>query len=961
MELIKKWKIEDKLFYDETGGFRAALEMVQSKNYMTIIGGPGSGKTATARHIALQLEKQGWEVVPVCKLEDIIEYGDRGHKQVFVLDDVLGIFAVEINTYNTIFTHKEMIFTTLGQTSKLLLTCRKSMYREASKLELFVLENVVDLQSETNQLTEAEKMVICQHHCESKGLSPDLYTSLSFTQANHMFPFLCKQFSLFEKHQQGGESFFNKPFKYFINELGKLQNTHYIQYAVLVLCLVNKGKLSVEHLPPKHMQKEVFNNCGVNLGTSKMLIKNAIYHQLETYFTKLDTEYTFTHDFLFEVIAYHYGSQNKHHILKYLSSSYIANNVTVYDQASNEDMCIHISEDMYLLLAERLYTDIQSMNLFDVFMNKSLKLRPFLDVFKTMLKKKNFGEFKSLILWKRKKIDDFVEKTFSVNECISETIDVIQRYRLHLLFGRVFHVQSGNGYKVKVISWIINYGHTHLLQEIVNHVKCKNCSISLVFGSNVMENTRLLLLGCHSNTLDMVELILNYVDRKCIDIEFTSSYASRIIGRSVHAYSTPLIVACSIGNLSIVKALLGKGAAINKCNCCSESPLFTALNHEQMDIVEYLLSCGADINLGKARRQSPLLIASQRGQCDVVEYLLRYDANINLPDEGGQSPLFEASYHGYCDVVKCLRDFGADIKLPNNFGQSPLIVASQRGHCDVVECLFSSGADIDVCCNFEQSPLFVAAYHGHFDVVKYLFSSGADINLSDTDGQSPLFVASQQGHCDVVKYLLSSGADINVCDIVGQSPLFAASQQGHFDVVECLLRSGADINFRDNSGQSPLFVASSRGRCDIVKCLLHSGADINVRDIVGQSPLFAASQQGHFDVVECLLSSGADINFRDNSGQSPLFVASQRGPCDVVKCLLSASADINVCDNLGQSPLFVASERGQCDVVKCLLSSGADINVYDNLGQSPLFVASQRGRFDVVTAILGSNIGPVSM
>jgi ABC-type oligopeptide transport system ATPase subunit len=36
--------------------------MVKSKNYMTIIGEPGSGKTATARHIALQLERKGWEV-----------------------------------------------------------------------------------------------------------------------------------------------------------------------------------------------------------------------------------------------------------------------------------------------------------------------------------------------------------------------------------------------------------------------------------------------------------------------------------------------------------------------------------------------------------------------------------------------------------------------------------------------------------------------------------------------------------------------------------------------------------------------------------------------------------------------------------------------------------------------------------------------------------------------------------
>jgi nucleoside-triphosphatase THEP1 len=45
--------------------------MVQSENYITIIGGPGSGKTATVRHIALKLEKQGWEVVPVCRLEEI--------------------------------------------------------------------------------------------------------------------------------------------------------------------------------------------------------------------------------------------------------------------------------------------------------------------------------------------------------------------------------------------------------------------------------------------------------------------------------------------------------------------------------------------------------------------------------------------------------------------------------------------------------------------------------------------------------------------------------------------------------------------------------------------------------------------------------------------------------------------------------------------------------------------------
>jgi hypothetical protein len=236
---------------------------------MTIIGGSGSGKTATAHHIALQLEEQGWEVVPVCRLEEIIQYGDSDHKQVFVLDDVLGTFAVDMNICNHIINHKEQILKSIGETSNLLFTCRKSVYQEAFKLELFVTENIVDLQSKYNRLIETEKMAICQSHCKSKGVNSDLYVSLSFTKANHMFPFLCKLFSMEEQYQRLGESFFNKPFDCFIKELDKLQLKYTIQYAVLVLCLVNDRKLSVECLPSEYVQKDVFNNCGIYLDTPK--------------------------------------------------------------------------------------------------------------------------------------------------------------------------------------------------------------------------------------------------------------------------------------------------------------------------------------------------------------------------------------------------------------------------------------------------------------------------------------------------------------------------------------------------------------------------------------------------------------------------------------------------------------------------------------------------------------------
>jgi hypothetical protein len=65
------------------------------------------------------------------------------------------------------------------------------------------------------------------------------------------------------------------------------------------------------------MQKEVFNNCGVNIANSNKNIKDAIKLMSETYFTLVQTEYTFTHDFMFEAIAYHYGCQYKS--MKYLN------------------------------------------------------------------------------------------------------------------------------------------------------------------------------------------------------------------------------------------------------------------------------------------------------------------------------------------------------------------------------------------------------------------------------------------------------------------------------------------------------------------------------------------------------------------------------------------------------------------------------------------------------------------
>ena len=90
----------------------------------------------------------------------------------------------------------------------------------------------------------------------------------------------------------------------------------------------------------------------------------------------------------------------------------------------------------------------------------------------------------------------------------------------------------------------------------------------------------------------MVELILKYVDPKCIDIDFASRCAERY-----NSLCTLLSVTCAEGNLCILKALLKKKPDINKCKHSNESPLFKASKHGHMEVVKCLLSSCADINL----------------------------------------------------------------------------------------------------------------------------------------------------------------------------------------------------------------------------------------------------------------------------------------------------------------------------------------------------------------------------
>ncbi|CAC5395393.1 unnamed protein product [Mytilus coruscus] len=398
LRILKDWKRHDIVFCNKTHGYKEAYEEVNKELMVTFIGGPGSGKTVTGRHIALLFERIGWEVIPVYKEDEIVRYGNVNIRQVFLLDDVIGSFALDMSRLNNIVSCKKTILNSINNRSKIVFTCRKTVYKEAIGLKPFVLEHIVDLESKTNELNELEKIQILTSHCLKAGVDEKLYINLILTSAKIMFPFLCQLFAADVKYQMFGSDFFERPFDYLLEEMNKLQKTNTAQYVSLVLCLVNNRKLSQENLPSKNVKKRIYNSCGLDRGTADRKIIDALSHIEGTYVVLMESEYSFIHDSIYEAIAFHYGQDFPEQILDYMPSNFIANKVTVFGNTSYDALCIQITENHFSKLAERLYSDLESYQLFDVFMSKALKYEPFLDVFTQLIRKKPYEDFKNTFL-----------------------------------------------------------------------------------------------------------------------------------------------------------------------------------------------------------------------------------------------------------------------------------------------------------------------------------------------------------------------------------------------------------------------------------------------------------------------------------------------------------------------------------------------------------------------------------
>lgn len=192
----------------------------------------------------------------------------------------------------------------------------------------------------------------------------------------------------------------------------------------------------------------------------------------------------------------------------------------------------------------------------------------------------------------------------------------------------------------------------------------------------------------------------------------------------------PILIASVLGNVEIVKLLLGYGTDVNimyhqtkpLIHCICEVP-----NFNSFDVIDVLLRAGVSIeqdNNGK----TPLCTACEANNLNLVTYLVNMGANINGFGKSGRlcTPL---SYTQSVAIASFLLEKGADPNITGNDGRNVL-----HHNC----------SDFGVWS---------------FELVRILITCGKmDINKEDSEGRSSLWYSIRKGNYSITSLLLENGA-----------------------------------------------------------------------------------------------------------------------------------------------------------------------------------------------------------
>jgi len=409
-----------------------------------------------------------------------------------------------------------------------------------------------------------------------------------------------------------------------------------------------------------------------------------------------------------------------------------------------------------------------------------------------------------------------------------------------------------------------------------------------------------------------------------------------------------VVLACVAQDLALLRALIGRGADINRAHA-GLTPLIAATRD------------------------------SYQGRPDVVVTLLTNGADPQCADTEGNTPLHFAVRAAEPTVAALLCDASAPIDAVNREGYTPLAIACALGRGDLVRFLIERRADVHVAGAVPALIAAAASPDDNTDVIKLLLKRGARIDVSDSHGRKPLAIAAQHDNADIVALLLKSGAAIDADDALGVTALMEAALAGAADALDVLGANAPMLEAADHTGRTALMFAAESMYADdaFVAHLLALGASPATTTAEGKRAVDFAAAAGRWSVVK-LLDPDYALPASVDAGATTAAVAREDSPAHLLDALRFGHWQI--ADGFAETQrswpmarraqLFLDLAEHRDPAARAwLLCHGLDVNatlpngstlVGALLAQLPMSLAALREAFDAGAQTSGVGVlGPV--
>ncbi|OQR97994.1 ras family GTPase [Thraustotheca clavata] len=363
---------------------------------------------------------------------------------------------------------------------------------------------------------------------------------------------------------------------------------------------------------------------------------------------------------------------------------------------------------------------------------------------------------------------------------------------------------------------------------------------------------------------------------------------------------TPLVKACTMSDLKMLKILLDAGADSTVKYPNHENPYMRSiyqaalkdvqifellLKHSKVSIAEEL--CYIDSN-GK----SLVHLAAEGGHLNVLSLLLNHPTTkhlVKLQTPQKQTALHLAVLGSYTRCVKVLlkvmepEAIASCDSSGNNVLHLALNPSETRFHLnDLIDTFFTPECPKELFESIDANgcaALHLAIIQNLEGIALKLIHHGkTPLNTCNKEGLTALHMAVAMQNHTLIKALMEANVMIDVVDDIGQTPLLLASLVGDTTTIKLLLDAGADAACQNREGHTSLHYAATYCHDEnAFRLLIKKGAGVNAKSAKGNIPLHFAAMKGNHVAARMLLEYGADMSILNEDKRTVVFLARQWG------------------------------------------------------------------------------------